>query len=144
MLKKLLFLCLMVCPAGFLFAQSEVGGATVNGAVTDPSGALIAGATVKLSSAATGFTRSTTSNGSGLYTFVRVPVGTYTLEISQPGFNTTRREGIRLDVGALATLDVQLQVGGAQEAVTVQAEIPIIETGRSQTSTTVNDRGCAT
>src|SRR5882724_7738348 len=71
--KKLLFLCLMVCPAGFLFAQSEVGGATVNGPVTDPSGAVIAGATVKLSSAATGFTRSTTSNGSGLYTFVRVP-----------------------------------------------------------------------
>jgi Carboxypeptidase regulatory-like domain/TonB dependent receptor len=140
---RFLLLGLLVYPASLLFAQSEIGGATLNGTVTDPSGAVVAGASVKLSSDATGFTRATASNGAGLYNFVRVPVGSYTLEISQPGFSSSKRQGVKLDVGAVVTLDVQLQVGAAEQVVSVEAEVPIVEIGRSQTSTTVNERAVA-
>ncbi|MDQ6678202.1 MAG: TonB-dependent receptor [Acidobacteriota bacterium] len=127
-----------------VYAQSELGGSNLNGTVTDPSGAVVIGATVKLTSEATGFTRVTQSNGAGLYNFVRVPVGAgYVLSVEQSGFRTARQEGIRLDVGAVVTLDVALQVGANSEVVSVAADIPIVETGRSQTATTVNERAVA-
>ena len=132
-----------LCPIA-LFGQSELGGSTLNGTVTDPSGAVVAGASVKLTNAQIGFTRTARTNGAGLFDFVRVPVGAgYVLTAEQPGFRLTREEGIRLDVGAVVTLNIALQVGGNTEVVTVAADIPLIETGRSQTATTVNERAVA-
>ena len=56
------------------FSQSEIGGASINGTVLDPSGAAIAGARVTTKSSQTGYTRTVTSNEAGLYTVSRVPV----------------------------------------------------------------------
>jgi outer membrane receptor protein involved in Fe transport len=123
-----------------MFAQSDVGGATLNGTVTDPSGAAVAGAKISVANTATGFTRTTESNADGLYTLTRLPVGTYDLTIDAPGFKTSKKTGIQLSVGAVATLDVPLQIGTAQEQVTVSAEVPVVETTRSQTSTTVTEK----
>src|ERR1043166_3324727 len=97
-----------------LLAQSEVGGATLNGAITDPSSAAVAGAAVTAVDQRTGFTRSTISNEAGLYNLVRLPVGTYTLTVEQKGFQISKRTNIELNVGAVATIDVQLAIGAAQ------------------------------
>src|SRR5450432_121182 len=110
MLPRLVTLLLLVFPLT-AFAQSEVGGATLNGTVTDPSSAVIAGAIVKLSSSQTGLSRSVNTNESGVYSFLRVPVGAYILTIDHPGFRSTRIENVTLDIGAVATLDFQLTVG---------------------------------
>jgi len=127
-----------------LFAQSELGGSTLNGTVSDLSDAVVTGAAVKLTNELTGFTRTARTNDSGFYNFVRVPVGPgYELTTEQPGFRPTRQEGIKLDVGAVITLDLALQVGGNTEVVSVAADIPLIETGRSQTATTINERAVA-
>ncbi|HYO81924.1 MAG TPA: TonB-dependent receptor [Bryobacteraceae bacterium] len=122
------------------FAQSEVGGASLNGTVTDPTGAAVAGAKVVASNEETGFTRETITTEAGLYNFVRVPVGRYSLNIEASGFKGSRRENIALAVGAIATLDVALEIGTAAESVTVTAETPVVETTRSQTSTTVTEK----
>ncbi len=136
-------LALLLLTGSSLFAQTEVGGATLNGTVTDPSGATVSGARVLVTNTANGFSRETKTSDAGLFSFVRVPVGTYDLIVEQPGFRGSRQQGVQLDVGSVITLDVHLEVGAATEAVTVQADTPIVETGRSQTSTIVNEKSVA-
>src|SRR4051812_12602002 len=122
------------------FAQSDIGGATLNGTVMDPSGANVAGAKITVANTATGFTRTTQTNESGLYSFSRLPVGTYDVTAEAQGFKLSKRTGLQLSVGAVATLDVSLEVGAAQEQVSVNAEVPVVETTRSQTSTVVSQK----
>ena len=121
-------------------AQSEAAFATLNGTVTDPTGAAIANAKVTLSSQDTGLTRSTTTSDTGLYTFSRIPVGVgaYDMTVESAGFKLSRAAGIALQVGAVATSDVRLEVGATTETVNVSAEVPIVESTRSQTSTTIS------
>src|SRR5260370_861544 len=135
-----LAVCLL---ANSVFAQSDVGGATLNGTVVDPSGASVAKAKITATNEATGFVRTTETNDSGLYTFTRLPVGSYDITAEMQGFKTAKRTGLALNVGAVATIDVMLEVGTAQEQVSVTAEVPVVETTRSQTSTVVNEKAVA-
>lgn len=135
---RLLGLVLIHCAfAALALAQSEIGGATLNGTVTDPSGAAVPNAKITISNNATGVSRSTATNDAGLYSFARIPVGTYDMTVEQAGFKSERRTGIALTVGAVATIDLTLSVGATQEMVEVTAELPLVETTRSQTSTVV-------
>ena len=144
MLKNLfysaLLVCLLACASS---AQSDIGGATLNGAIADPSGANVTGAKVTVSNAATGFTRTTGSNEAGLYNFSRLPVGTYDVSVEVQGFKLSKRTGVQLGIGAVATLNISLEIGAAQEQVSVTSEVPIVETTRSQTSTVVNEKAVA-
>ncbi len=72
-----------------------------------------------------------------------MPVGTYDLTIQQTGFKISKRTGIPLGVGAVVTFDVALELGATQETVNVTAEVPVVETTRSQTSTVVNSQAVA-
>lgn len=98
------------------------------------------GANVSATNEETGLHREIQTNETGLYNIVRLPVGRYTLGVEKPGFKTVRRSGLLLRVGAQATLNVTLELGAVQEAITVTSEVPIVEATRSQTSTTVNER----
>lgn len=129
--------------ASLACAQSEIGGATLNGSVTDPTGAAVPNAKVTATNTATGVSRSLTSNDAGLYTFTRIPVGSYDLTVEAQGFRTDKRTAVNLSVGAVATIDVTLTVGGTQEVVSVTAEVPVVETTRSQTSTVVTSQQVA-
>jgi hypothetical protein len=108
--------------------------------VTDPSGSLIAGAKVTATNKATGLVRESTTTDGGVYTLVRLPVGDYDLKFEFQGFKTLSRPNVPLTVGAVLTVDVTLQVGQATESVTVDAEVPVVETTRSQTSTLVGEK----
>ncbi|MDP9172028.1 MAG: TonB-dependent receptor [Acidobacteriota bacterium] len=142
MSRHLCTLTLLLCAAvpATLLAQSEVGGASLGGTVTDSSSALVAGAAVTLTSPDTGFSRATVTNDSGVYSFPRLPVGTYNLKVEHAGFRTTNQQGLRLDVGAVATVNIGLQVGATAEVITVNADAPLIEAERTQTATTVNEK----
>lgn len=138
MLKTFWGLTIYLCFAVVLaFGQAEIGGATLNGTVTDPTGAAVPNAKVAATSPQTGLTRTTVTNQTGLYSFPQLPVGTYDLTVEANGFKLSKRIGVSLTVGAVATVDVPLEVGGTQETVSVTAEVPVVETTRSQTSTTV-------
>src|SRR5215472_7621547 len=138
MLKTLSGVLIGACFSAVLaFAQAEIGGATLNGTVTDPTSAAVPNAKVTVTSPQTGLSRTTTTNDSGLYSFPQLPAGTYDLTVEANGFKLTKRTGASLTVGAVATVDVPLEVGATQETVSVTAEVPVVETTRSQTSTTV-------
>ena len=136
-------LCLCALLASLAFGQSDVAFATLNGTVSDPSGATIGGAKVTVSSPATGFVRSSVTTDAGLYSFNRLPVGTYNLTVEMQGFKTAKLTSVQLGVGAVATLDVKLEVGAASESVSVTAEVPIVETTRSTSATTVSEKAVA-
>jgi hypothetical protein len=122
------------------FGQSSIGGATLNGTVTDPTGAAIASAKVTANNASTGLTRTTATTEAGLYDFPNLPVGTYDVTIEKQGFSSVKRTGVMLAVGAVVTLDTPLQIGTTQETVSVTAETPVVETTRSATATTVTQQ----
>lgn len=121
-------------------AQSEIGGATLNGAISDSTGALIGGAKVTVVNQDTRLERSTVSSEAGTYNFVRLPVGKYDMSVEFQGFKSAKRTAIALTIGAVATIDIALEVGASSESVTVTGEVPVIETTRSQTSTSVNEK----
>lgn len=122
------------------FGQSEVGSASLNGTVLDPSGASVAKAKVTATNTANGFIRSTESSEAGVFSLVRLPVGPYTLSVEAPGFKKYQSAKLELTVGAVFTIDPKLEVGAVSEIATVNAEVPLVETTRIQTSTTVNEK----
>ncbi|HEX3987029.1 MAG TPA: carboxypeptidase-like regulatory domain-containing protein, partial [Acidobacteriaceae bacterium] len=101
------------------FSQATNTG-TIVGNVTDPSGAVIAGATVTLTNAAEGTRMSVTSNGQGQYIISAVPPGTYDLTTSKSGFSNSRTTGLVVNVGTQTTANIKLNVGGGKETVEVQ------------------------
>ena len=118
--KLALVLLLVVCVGSALpaWAQSTSTG-TVAGSVSDPTGAVVAGAAVTLTDIATNTARTTTSNASGRYICVDVNPGIYSITVSKAGFATTKTENQEVKVGANLTLNLSLQVGGANVVVEV-------------------------
>jgi len=98
----------------------------LNGSVTDPSGAAVAGAKITLTKPETGLQRAATSNASGLYQFLDVPPGDYRLEATAPGFAPAVVEKITILVKLPSTVSLRLQVTGGTTSVTVEGEAPLI------------------
>src|ERR1700730_6281073 len=111
--------------AALAVAQSEIGGATLNGTWTDRSVAAVANAKVTIENTSTGLTRTAQTSDGGLYSFPGVPVGSYNLPVEAPGFRAVKQTGISLPVGAVATIDVPLAIGRTEETVTVTADAPV-------------------
>ena len=110
--------------ASVLFAISGWAQSTgaIVGTVTDPSGAVVAGATVRIANTGTGAVRTVTTNASGNYVAEALPVGTYDLVVEQTGFKSFTHKGITLNVADRLTVDDRLELGSATQAVTVTAE----------------------
>jgi hypothetical protein len=119
---KRLSLALAVLVAVTLPSYAQTNRATLEGTVTDPSGATISGARVKISAVETGITQERTTNSNGQYRFPGVATGEYTVSVSNSGFKTKAIEDVILDVGQTRTLDVSLDIGIASEKVDVVAE----------------------
>src|SRR5262247_3422568 len=115
-----------------LFAAMTISGraqssnATLNGAVTDPSGAVVAGAELTLTNTATKSEAKFTSNERGEFTFRNLTPGTYDLKVGKSGFQNYVQKGIILTINAVGRVDVKLQVGGQTETVTVTADVSAI------------------
>lgn len=137
MLKFFVLTCALTASA---FPQSQVGGATLNGTVTDPSGAAVPNAKVAVGNRATGLNRTTQTTDAGLYVFTGLPVGQYDLSIDASGFKTAKRTALQLEIGATATIDVRLEVGSAAETVSVVADAPVVETTRASAASNVTEK----
>ena len=98
-------------------ALSQTSRGTVSGTVTDPNGAVIAGAEVTLTSAETKLSRTTTTNGEGLYRFEAVDPGAYSVKVTATGFGEAVHTGI--DVRANQTSDVPAQMAPSGQTATV-------------------------
>lgn len=121
-------LLLLVIPSSLL-AQAA-GTASIQGTVTDPTGAAIPNAKVVLTKTDTGTSRTTTTDNNGVYALPNVPVGPYSLTVSSEGFQTYTQTGT-LEVGNSISIDPHMTVGSATEHVEVQASGVALETETS-------------
>jgi hypothetical protein len=110
---------LLVAMSAPTFAQTSRG--TVLGAVTDPQGAVIPGATAELKNVGTNQTRTSTTNDSGIYRFDAVDLGIYELRLSAQGFRAYTAKGIEIQANRVATFDATLETGGTEVVVEVNA-----------------------
>ncbi len=147
MCKGLRFLSLSLLILSFggttLFAQATASG-TLQGTVLDKSQAVIPGAQVQTTNKATGLTRSTTTNESGLYRFELLPAGVYKITVSASGFGSVSSDNIGVLVGQTAIIDFTLSPGIQTQTITVTTEAPMVETqktavGRNITPQEVQD-----
>lgn len=121
-------------------AWAQVAGATLSGAVTDPSGAIIPQGQISIKNVATGISTTAVANADGLYTAPNLLPGTYEITASAPGFATEVREGITLTVGAQQVLNLTLKVGQVTEKVQVTGAAPVVELASSTISAVVGSR----
>src|SRR5438094_7169620 len=131
----LLLSVLGISPA---FPQSPSTGAQLTGTRTNPTGAVVPGATVTLRSDTPGVEQSTTADASGQYAFLLVPAGQYTLTVEAAGFSKLTNTGIILTVGQVASLPISLQLAGVTAEVTVTGDAQLVETSRIAVATTVD------
>jgi len=121
------FILFFLLTSGSLLAQTFRG--TILGTVTDPQGAVIAGAKIIVKNVNTGLERTTQTSPDGSYSVPELPIGTYTLTVNQSGFQTSSVTNIAVDVAAQKRVDVGLQAGQVTTTVEVPGEtLPIIET----------------
>lgn len=129
--------------AGALLAASaaaQVTTALVQGRVLDGSGAAVAGATIKARNVDTAAERTGPSDAKGAYRLAALPPGRYEVTAALAGFVTATRSGVVLTIGQEANLDFTLGVSPRQETVTIEGQAPIVETTKSDLSTTFTTR----
>ena len=113
-----LLCCLILLAGGWLRAQSIYG--TITGTVYDPSGAVVANASVVLKNVASGDVRRGATNSDGYYSFSSVPTGAYSLTVEAAGFQKTVTEGIEVNGAARLSFPVKLAIGAATTEVKVE------------------------
>ena len=122
----------LILPLCLLGAAWAGVGGSISGTIKDSSGAAIAKASVTLVNANTGAKESTTADARGTFTFPVLPVGSYVLQVDQPGFQPYRRTGVVLDANGALLLDVVLHVGNRTDAITITDASVHVETSSSQ------------
>ena len=128
----ILFLTVPVLLGGLLLGQTFRGG--ISGTVADASGAAVAGAAVKLVSPQTNLTRETPTTSTGEFVFQDLPLGSYEITITQPGFDTVHVTGIVVDAGRTATVGIKLEV--AKQATTMEVAATAVEIETTATAET--------
>jgi hypothetical protein len=147
--KLAVLLPLLLFIASLAFAQGGATGA-ISGVVQDSSGAVIANAKVSITSEATGeVLRQLTTNASGLFNALLLPVGTYTVEVNAAGFPVTKFPGLVVRITETTRMTAVIKVSTVKQVVEVQAEAETVNTsdattGESISSATVNTLPLAT
>lgn len=130
LLRRLLFIAFLLILGTHVFAQQG----TIVGTVTDPSGAAVANASITLLDNDTGITRSITSSTEGQYVAPDLNIGHYTVRANASGFKVAEQKNVSLTVGDRLRLDFRLEVGSAQEQVTVEANAVAVQTDTGEVS----------
>jgi Carboxypeptidase regulatory-like domain/TonB dependent receptor len=126
-------LALLIIAAACLSAQTARSGA-ISGTITDPTGAVVPGATVVVHNEDTSADRSLVSNEAGVYSATFLQPGHYEVTASKTGFNKSEHQGILLEVGRSLSIDFAFTVQAGAEAVTVSGEAPIVDNEKTEVS----------
>jgi outer membrane receptor for ferrienterochelin and colicin len=121
-------------------AQSQATAGQIAGQVVDNSGAVLPGATVTITSADTGFTRTVATGDDGLYTLAAIPPGTYEIKAELAGFQTATIAKTVVTVGSNLSVNITLPVAGVAENVTVTSRAAAVETNSSRQTNTLNSK----
>jgi hypothetical protein len=129
----LLLLFSLVSISAPVYAQVLYG--SIVGTITDPSGAVVPNAQVRAVNPATGETRETTTDSAGRFTLANLIPGSYDIQITSPSFRTYRKTGVPASVNTVSRVDVQLELGGTTQEVTVAANAAVLQTDKSDVHT---------
>jgi hypothetical protein len=123
---NVLLLALALVPVALL-AQT----AQISGLILDSSQARIPGARIEITNVATATSRTTVSNGEGMYTLALLPPGEYRLKVEATGFRPVSQNNVLLEVEQSARLDITLQLGATSESMLVTDTIPLLQAGNA-------------
>src|SRR6266852_6968525 len=130
----LVFTIVVSMTVAFVFVAAPTVAAqtfrgTILGTVTDPSGAVVSGAKVTVRNVATGLERTTQTSADGSYAVPELPIGTYTVTVTQSGFQTAVTSSVAVDVAGERRVDMTLKTGQVTTVVEVSGEsLPQVET----------------
>jgi len=127
-LRQLFWGCALVICACVSAAMAQTVTGSITGLVTDPSGAVVAGAQVVAHNLATGVDSAATTDAAGLYHIEFLPIGRYELSVQASGFSRETLPAFSLEALQTATLNIALRVGSANVTVSVSAAAPILNT----------------
>jgi Carboxypeptidase regulatory-like domain len=135
---------ILICIAAFLLvtqAKAQTAGTgSIQGAVTDATGAVIPGANVTATNVATQVKHSTVTVSNGSYSFPNLDIGTYTVGITAPGFEHYDQTNIVLEVGSSIAINVSMTVGATDQKVEVQASGLALQTEDSSFKQTIDQK----
>jgi len=132
MKSRLAFFAFVLLFLAGVFGQ--VGNGTITGTVTDPSGAVVSGASVEVKNSETGVVYPSVTTATGNYTATNLPVGTYSVTVTLQGFKTYTHTNLTVAATQKVSEDITLQVGNTGESVTVAAETSLLKTESSEMS----------
>src|SRR5215467_730658 len=142
-MKRLQLYCtfaLLCCCLPMILANAQSAStAQISGTVVDPQGAVVAGAKVTAINTATGVPRSVNTTSTGNYVIPNLPPGTYDVKVEAKGFANAGGKNLKLNVGDQPTLNFNMAVAGSSQTVEVTTQAPLIETTKTDVSTSVTD-----
>lgn len=132
-----LFALAVLC-APLIFGQGERG--TLTGTITDQAGASVPGAAVKATELSTNVETTAVSTEAGVYHMPYLPLGTYRIAVSKPGFKTAVAENVTLRVAQTVNVDLKIEVGNVSDRVTVSAEAPPLEAATAEIGRYISEK----
>ncbi|HKR22498.1 MAG TPA: carboxypeptidase-like regulatory domain-containing protein, partial [Pyrinomonadaceae bacterium] len=132
------FVFVILCCVATVMAQGGTG--QLSGNVVDANGAVVPGATIKLTSGINAQERETVSNDAGDFVFTLLPAGTYKLEITAGGFRSVVVDEVKINVTQTTTLPIRLDAATVSGMVTIKAEAPLVQQETSQVGRTIEEQ----
>lgn len=126
--------------AGVLASGQAINNAQIHGTITDPTGAAVIGAEIRVTQIATGLVRTASTGSQGAYNFPDLPVGPYQLEVKAQGFQNYVQKGITLQVSENPRIDVTLKVGAVTQTEEVRADAVMVKTDETSLSQVVDQQ----
>jgi len=140
--SKLIFSLLLTALVAFCASRASGQDATgrITGIIYDATGAVIADAHITVTNVATHISRETTSDATGYYQVLALPVGSYTVSLERQGFRSATTVESKLEINQTLKIDIKMEVGSATETVTVESTTGTVETINPTLGSTVSDR----
>ena len=142
-MRTLTLFTLAALSASSLHAQAQAGSSEIRGFIVDANGSGIVDARVTATDSLRGLTRAVQSGANGDYWIGPLSPGTYQIKVEAPGFTTKIVESVAVHVGDTAALKVRLEPGAVSTQIFVTTDLPVVETQRTQQSTTIDSRRIA-
>jgi hypothetical protein len=137
-LLRIIFACLLL--TGMVYAQGVGASGDIRGTVTDPSGAVVDGATVTATDIDKGIKHTVATDGNGQFHLIALQPARYSVSVSKSGFQGEVAKNVVVNVGQTSTVDFPMKVSQVSEQVEVTAEPPVVETERGAQANVVNEQ----
>ena len=124
-------------------AQTQTTGGTIQGDASDAQGAVVPGVNIEIRNLDTNAVKNVTTDEGGRFVVLALPSGNYSVTATKTGFKTTVVEKVALTVGQALTLPLKMETGGIEAKVTITSA-PVVDTVKTEASTTINEAAVAT